>query len=155
MVEAKFEASVGRTPRAGARDEYRYASSRYESSRYQSATLSRFSQALGDLCGAVLEPFDRVLGCCPSDGPVRGPQRAAFDRDSGLQGTAFDRDRGPPGAAFDRDVEREQLESQTVAELKETADKEGIDLGEAYLKADIVNKVLRARAAKAKAAAES
>ena len=124
MVEAKVEASV-RTPRSGARDDYRYES------RYESASLSRFSQALGDLCGAFLEPFDRALGCCPVAGPVRGSQ----------------------GAAFDRDTEREQLESQTVAELKETADNEGIDLGDAHLKADIVNKVLSARAAKAKASA--
>jgi hypothetical protein len=126
MVEAKVEASV-RTPRTSARDDYRY------DYRYESASLSRFSQALGDLCGAFLEPFDRALGCCPVAGPVRG---------------------GSQGAAFDRDVEREQLESQTVAELKETADNEGIDLGDAHLKADIVNKVLRARAAKAKASSE-
>lgn len=58
---------------------------------------------------------------------------------------------GSKGAAFDRDTERDLLESQTVAELKETADKEEIDLGDASLKADIVNKVLRARANKAKA----
>jgi|LNAP01.1.fsa_nt_gb hypothetical protein len=127
MVEAKVEASV-RTPRTSARNEYRY-----ESSRYESAGLSRFSQALGDLCGAFLEPFDRALGCCPTVGPVRG---------------------GTQGTPFDRDLEREQLESQTVAELRETADNEGIELGDAHLKADIVNKVLRARAAKARAASE-
>lgn len=62
---------------------------------------------------------------------------------------------GQRGVAFDRDVEREQLESQTVPELKETAANEGVDLGEAHLKNEIVNKVLRHRAAKAKESATS
>lgn len=54
------------------------------------------------------------------------------------------------GAAFDRDTEREMLESQTVDELKQTAKNEDIDLGEAHLKKDIVNALLRARAKAAK-----
>lgn len=52
---------------------------------------------------------------------------------------------GQVGVAFDRDQEKEMLESQTVAELKETAENEGVDLGEAHLKADIIRKMLNHR----------
>lgn len=178
MVEAKVETRVRRTPRA---DEAHYES------RYESATLSRLTQALGgcatefatgsvrvagglvtDLCGAVLEPFDRLLGTGrratdrvldEGERSGRGVGRALNRAVSGMADTASrseDRFRETlEGPAFDRDVEREHLESLTVAELKETADSEEIDLGEAHLKADIVNKVLRARAAKARAGGES
>jgi len=57
------------------------------------------------------------------------------------------------GVAFDRDTEREMLESQTVDELKQTAKNEDIDLGDASLKKDIVNAVLRSRAKAAKGGA--
>lgn len=211
MVEAKIEARVRRTPRAGAGDEARYEaryeSSRDESSRYDrhgSATLSRLTQALGgcatefatgsvrvagglvtDLCGAVLEPFDRLLGTgrrareraqYEDERSERGVGRSLDRAVSGMADTAsrsedrfretLEGDREPglkadytapgdQGPAFDRGAEREHLESQTVAELKETADKEGIDLGDAHLKADIVNKMLRARASKAAAESKS
>jgi hypothetical protein len=59
---------------------------------------------------------------------------------------------GQMGVAFDRDTEKELLESQTVAELKETASNEGIELGEAHLKADIIKTMLRHRAKAAKEA---
>lgn len=200
MVEAKFEASVRRPSRADTRDEAHYEA-RYESSRYESATLSSLTQALGgcatefatgsvrvagglmtDLCGAVLEPFDRLLGTSrrardramdESERTERGVSRALNRAVSGMADTASrseDRFRaslegsrsasykagysgsGDQASNFDGDVEREHLESLTVAELKETADKEGVDLGDAHLKADIVNKIVRAREAKAKGA---
>jgi len=76
MVESKNEARERRAQRAVAQDE-----AHYDSAHYESATLSRLTQALGgcatefatgsvrvagglvtDLCGAVLDPVDRLLG---------------------------------------------------------------------------------------------
>jgi hypothetical protein len=180
MVEAKIEARVRRTPRSDARDD-----GYYESSRYDSATLAALTQALGgcatefatgsvrvagglvtDLCGAVFEPFDRLLGTGrrarervvdEGERSASSIGRALNRAVSGMADTASrseDRFREAlesekaTGQRADAGT-REDLESQTVSELKETADSEGIDLGDAHLKADIVNKIQRARAAKA------
>jgi hypothetical protein len=50
---------------------------------------------------------------------------------------------GTRGAAEDRNVVKDQLESMTVAELKETAANEEIDLSGATVKAEIVKTMLR------------
>lgn len=47
------------------------------------------------------------------------------------------------GAGSSREVDRDMLESMTVPDLKDKAAAESIDLGDATLKADIVNKMLR------------
>lgn len=62
------------------------------------------------------------------------------------------------GAVADRNVVRDQLQSMTVEDLRTTAEAEGIDLGDARLKDDIVKvmtreKVRRAKSAPARAAA--
>lgn len=53
-------------------------------------------------------------------------------------------------AMADRNVIKDQLESMTVAELKETANNDGIDLAGATVKADIVKTMLREKVKRAK-----
>lgn len=57
---------------------------------------------------------------------------------------------GVRGAAASRNVEREMLESQTNAELRRTAENEKVELGNAHSKNEIIGKIMKARAEKAR-----